>query len=182
MAPPKEVLLEAVQHPDPAVRRVGFDLDHPYVENVWVGVIGPTSTLLLRRLPQLWREASPARIEVAELAASLGVGTRVEGWNNQLWRTFRRLAMFRLATPVEDGRVGVLVQLPPVTNRQLARLPEWTARTHERLLGQHLERLALGSGVTPPTSPAAETAQAITARLDRMQHSPAPSSLSGPSR
>jgi hypothetical protein len=171
MAPPEQLLIDAVEHPDPAVRAVGFRLDDPYVESVWVGVIGPTSALLLRRLPRLWHQATSAQVDVAELAASLGVSTRADLWKSQIWRTFHRLAQFRLARPVEGGRVGVFAQIPPISDRQLARLPEWTAQAHDRMLGDHLDQLAYQSGVTVgPVSPG--PADHISARLDRLQRLP----------
>jgi hypothetical protein len=171
MAPPERLLIDAAEHPDPAVRAAGFRLDDPYVESVWVGVIGPTSALLLRRLPRLWNRTTSAQVDVAELAASLGVSTRVDGWNSYIWRTFRRLAQFRLARPVEGGRVEVFAQIAPISDRQLARLPEWTARAHDRLLGSHLDRLADESGVTAGSvSPG--SAGRVTARLDRLQRLP----------
>ena len=37
-----------VEHPNPQVRQVGFDLEHPYVERCWSAVVGPSSMLLLR--------------------------------------------------------------------------------------------------------------------------------------
>ena len=40
MEPPEVLALHAVPHPNPKVRRVGFTLDDPYVEQVWAGVIG----------------------------------------------------------------------------------------------------------------------------------------------
>lgn len=50
-----------VDHPDDRVQRVGFDLTDPYVEQCWSAVVGPSSTLLLRRMPDLWAVNSPAR-------------------------------------------------------------------------------------------------------------------------
>jgi hypothetical protein len=49
MEPPKVLAIHAVPHPNPKVRRVGFALDDPYVEQVWAGVIGPSALLVLRR-------------------------------------------------------------------------------------------------------------------------------------
>ncbi len=34
-------------------------------------------------------------------------------------------------------------QVAPLNLRQLARLPQWTRQVHDRLLGTHLDRLAL---------------------------------------
>ena len=170
--PPKQLRIDPLQHPDHAVRRHGFDLDDPYVEQVWVGLLGPSGILLLRRLPHLWREATPAHVEVAEFAASLGLNHGLASWNGRIWRTFKRLAAHRLATPLKAGCLGVFVQVPPVPDRHLTRLPGWATRAHDRLLGDHLARLSIEPQVAQ--GPAAR----ITARLDQMQqhvgHEPAP--------
>jgi hypothetical protein len=170
--PPKQLRIDPLQHPDHAARRAGFDLDDPYVEQVWVGLLGPSGILLLRRLPLLWREATPAHVEVADFAASLGLNHGLASWNGRIWRTFKRLAAHRLATPLNAGSVGVFVKVPPVTDRQLTRLPGWATRTHDRLLGDHLTRLSIEPQVSR------EPAARITARLDHMQqrpgHEPAP--------
>jgi hypothetical protein len=42
-------------HPNAKVLRLGFELDDPYVEHVYAGVVGSTSVELLRRLPLLSR-------------------------------------------------------------------------------------------------------------------------------
>jgi hypothetical protein len=72
--PPEALVIRAVPHPNPKVRRVGFTLDDPYVEQVWAGVIGPSALLVLRRLPVLWREREPALVDLRELGQSLGLG------------------------------------------------------------------------------------------------------------
>ena len=66
------ITLNPVSHPDRRVRQVGFGLTDPYVEQCWSAVVGPSTTLLLRRLPELWREHQPAQIEASELGRSLG--------------------------------------------------------------------------------------------------------------
>lgn len=45
------IRFHGVPHPEPRIRQVGFSLDHPYVEQCWTPVLGPTSVLLLRRYP-----------------------------------------------------------------------------------------------------------------------------------
>lgn len=160
--PPKVLLVHALPHRDAQVRQVGFPLDHPYVEQCWVAAIGPSAALVLRRLPTLWVEAQPAEIDVGEFAHSLGLGRSTGGWKSRIWRAFDRLRSFRLATAVEGGAVGVYAQLPPVSEWKLERLPALTRAAHERLLGEHLERLAEEHRV--------ELAHQVVARLDRLQN------------
>jgi hypothetical protein len=73
MEPPETLVIRAVPHPNPKVRRVGFTLDDPYVERVWAGIIGPSALLVLWRMPVLWREREPAPVDLRELGQSLGL-------------------------------------------------------------------------------------------------------------
>jgi hypothetical protein len=41
MEPPEVLAIHAVPHPNPQVRRVGFTLDDPYVEQVWAESSAP---------------------------------------------------------------------------------------------------------------------------------------------
>jgi hypothetical protein len=152
-----------VDHPDERVQRIGFDLADPYVEQCWSSVVGPTSTLLLRRMPALWAARVPAEIGASELSRSLGLGAGV-GERSLLMRSMDRLVRYRLARPATTG-VGLEVfrQVAPLAPRQLDRAPSWTRDTHERLFSTHLER------VDDLASHRAKVAS-VTARLDRIQH------------
>jgi hypothetical protein len=59
---------------DPRVRRIGFELAEPYVEQCRGAGIGLSGTLLLRRLADLWRQSVPPEIQAEELSCSLGLG------------------------------------------------------------------------------------------------------------
>ena len=149
--------LTAARHPDRRVGRLGFDLRHPYVEQCWGAAIGPSAVALLRRLPVLWAEGEPARVDAGQLAQSLGLGAGA----GRLGRSLDRTVRFGLAEWAAPGQaLRIYTEVPPLTERRLARLPEWTQRAHGRLLAEHLDRLAVVA--TPGVS-------AITARLDRFQ-------------
>jgi hypothetical protein len=144
------------------VQRVGFDLTDPYVEQCWSAVVGPSSTLLLRRLPALWVTQVPAEIGASDLSRSLGLGVGV-GERSRLANTLNRIVQFGLARPAPDGTgLDVFRKVAPLSSRQLARVPEWTHATHERMFGNHLEQLgAAGRRRSNVAS--------IGARLDRLQ-------------
>jgi hypothetical protein len=167
---PSEVLaIHAVPHPNPKVRRVGFALDDPYVEQVWAGVIGPSALLVLRRLPVLWREREPTLVDLRELGRSLGLGPSVAR-GGRAWRTIERLVGFGMAHWLPGDELGVRTEVAPLSGRQLARVPEWTRQVHDRLLGTHLDRLALShTDRSLKTDRSLDTAR-ITARLDHLQH------------
>lgn len=154
-----------VDHPDTRVQRVGFDLTDPYVEQCWSAVVGPSSTLLLRRLPALWVAQVPAEIDASELSQSLGLGSGV-GENCRLVNTLQRLVRFGLAEPAADGAgLDVYRQVAPLEPRQLARLPEWTRDTHDRMFGAHIEQV-------DDLARHQASVASITARLDRLQDGP----------
>jgi hypothetical protein len=159
--------LAAVSHHDPRVRRVGFELSHPYVEQVYGAVIGPSGVMLLRRLPVLWREHEPARIPLAELARMLGLGTP-SGNTRRLERALDRIAGFHLARWAEPGQaLEVYTEVPPARGRLLTRLPEWSRQAHDRLLGAHLDGLVGSRDRELEVS-------GVKARLDRLQRADAP--------
>ena len=154
-----------VDHPDERVQRIGFGLTDPYVEQCWSAVVGPSSTLLLRRLPALWATQVPAEIGASDLSRSLGLGVGV-GERSRLANTLNRIVQYRLARPSPDGAgLDVYQQVGPLSPRQLARVPEWTHETHERLFGTHLEQ------IDDLTQHRASVAS-MSARLDRLQHGP----------
>lgn len=166
-ATPDDLTIEPALHPKPAIREVGFDLDHPYVEQCWSAVLGPTSVLLLRRVSLLWKDAVPANVRVGEFAASLGL-TGPTGPSSRFWQTVRRLAEFGLLTPAGGGTIDVFTSVAPLTERQLARLPQWTVQTHHGWMEREAERL----GELAATRPA--PVESITDRLDHLERSASP--------
>jgi hypothetical protein len=158
--------LSPVNHPNPRVRQVGFELTDPYVEQCWSAVVGPSATLLLRRMPVLWAERVPAEIPASELGRSIGLG-RGAGTSGRLAATLKRLAEFGLIRRADSSgdNLEVFLEVAPLTQRQLARAPEWTRATHERLFGAHLEGLT-------GRSERQQKIATITARLDRLERPP----------
>jgi len=151
-----------VDHPDTRVQRVGFDLTDPYVEQCWGPVVGPSATLLLRRMPTLWTARVPATITHGELSRTLGLGAG-GGANSRLMHSIDRLVRYGFATWHEQGEsLDVYRQTPGLLPHQLERLPEWTQQAHERLLGAHVQRISEHDETAPKVA-------AITARLDRLQ-------------
>jgi len=94
--------------------------DHPYVEGVWLPVLGPASYVAWRHLARLAIGSPRATISLDELAAATGLGPP-RGHQSPLNRTLRRLGRFDLVQ-VDDNRIVVRTALPFVTGRQLARL------------------------------------------------------------
>ena len=136
-----------VDHPDPRVQQVGFDLTDPYLEQCWSAVVGPSSVLLLRRVATLWIDRVPAEIAAGELAQSLGLGNGA-GSSSRFAATLDRVVRFGLArTGPDSASIDVHRQVAPLSPRQLDRLAPWTRQTHDRLFGERLDLLA-GRGAT----------------------------------
>jgi hypothetical protein len=100
--------------------------------------------------------ARPALVDLRELGQSLGLD-RSLARSGRTWRTIERLVAFGMAHWLPSGR-------------QLARLPGRTRQVHDRLLGTHLDRLALAhTDRTLDPDRSLDTAR-VTARLDHLQH------------
>lgn len=124
---------------DPTVDALGYETRSLYVEQFWVAVLGPTATLLIRRLgAELERHPDGFEIDSAQWAIELGLGIR-GGKNGPFWRALDRLARFG-AVRRAGAHVGVRRNLPPLTARQTARLPAELAARHDALLKAQLER------------------------------------------
>jgi len=131
---------------DPTLERVGFPLDHPYIERVYCSVLGPSSVLLLRRAGELFAEhPEGARVDLVDLSRSLGLGVPADaddiGRNAPLQRTMDRLVRFRMAAWRGDDRLGIHPKLPALERHRAARLPEPVQADHRRLLTAHLDGL-----------------------------------------
>lgn len=136
--------IAVVPWPDAVLTAHGFDPRHAYVERFWLGVIGPSATWLIRRFARGLDE-NPAgfRVDLADTARALGLGEGV-GKNSMVWRTIDRLTTFHLAQTFGDHQLAVRTHLPPLTQRQLTRLPRSVQLAHERFIAEH-------RGPTSPT-------------------------------
>jgi len=111
--------------PDSVLDQIGHDPRSPYVERFWLGVLGPSSVVFLRRIASEL-EANPAGFELAlaDTAKTLGLGLR-GGRNSPFLRTINRCAQFRLVHLEDSGRLLLARRkLPPLSRGQVLRLPE----------------------------------------------------------
>lgn len=125
--PPELVVVPWGDH---TARTVGHRPGSPYVEQVWLGVTGPSATWAWQRLARLAETRPGAKIDTLDLAVSLGLGQSL-GHNASISRTLRRLEAFDL-TRQQGGVVAVRVRLPDVPEWQLARLSPTARLAHER--------------------------------------------------
>jgi len=99
--------------PEPGYTFAG---DSRYVEVVYVGVLGPSATVIYRHLYWTAHPAgSPVEIDVAELARATGVKTAIAR------RSIRRLVDFRFAQ-MHGHELVLRSRIPAVSERLLCRL------------------------------------------------------------
>lgn len=118
---------------DRFVDRVGFPVRGRIWS--WFGCLwwGPSAAWTLRCLHG-WASLSPEGIEVplSELAEAIGLSTVAESASSPMQRTLARLVRFGLAE--WTGVLRVRATVPPMAQRQLARLSPRVRRNHDRLV------------------------------------------------
>ena len=118
--------------PDTVIDTVGLDPRSDYVERYWLGILGPSTTWLLRHLVDgLERTPAGFTLDMAETASRIGVGFQ-GGRHSPFSRALARLVQFELAREDAPGSLAVRRKVPPLNRRQVARLPEVLQDTHQR--------------------------------------------------
>src|SRR5437764_5499215 len=118
--------------PDPVMDSLGHDPRSAYVEQFWLGILGPSTTWLMRRLAA-GLEASPAGFELplADTARALGLGDK-GGRHSPFTRALSRVCQFDLGQVQGEGSMAVRRKVPPLNRRQVERLPESLLEAHQR--------------------------------------------------
>jgi hypothetical protein len=116
--------------PDPVIDAVGQHPCSSYVETFWLGILGPSTTWLLRHLVTSL-EATPEGydLDLTSTAQRLGLGERL-GRHSPFARTIQRLVRFQFAQLEDASTLAVRLRVPPLTRAQQSRLPELLQRAH----------------------------------------------------
>src|SRR5688572_15704318 len=115
---------------DEVIDAVGHEVRSPYVEQFWLGLLGPSSTWLLRRLVARFdTEPDGYELDLALTATELGLGIR-SGRHSPFLRSIERCCRFGAAQHVGDAVLRVRRKLPPLTRLQVARLPQVLQEAH----------------------------------------------------
>jgi hypothetical protein len=132
----------------------GFDPRSAYVEQFWLGILGPSAVWLLRRVATGFDHfPNGFEMPVHGTAGALGLG--VGGKHSPFNRTVTRLVQFHMARQEPYG-IGVRRRIPPLNERQVGRLPAELRRAHQqwmdsddngarRIREQHRARLVAAS-------------------------------------
>ncbi|MDA8116747.1 MAG: hypothetical protein M0000_05035 [Actinomycetota bacterium] len=119
---------------DPMVESLGFDPRSTYVEHFWLPILGPSCIFLLRRLAYRFDlEGEAQELSLKDMSCEIGLGSP-KGFGNSITRTLNRCIQFDMARLLPNGVLTVRRSLPPLSQRQLARLPEELRLLHEQLL------------------------------------------------
>ena len=129
---PLPALLEIVPWTDPSFEIHGHDPRSAYVERFWLGLLGPSTTWLLRRFARGLEECPGGfRIDLPETGRALGLGESMAR-SSTTHRSVLRACQFGAAYRMSVQRLAVRTHLPTLTRRQLSRLPDAVQRSHER--------------------------------------------------
>lgn len=131
-------VLPILPWPDPVIDALGHDPRSTYVERFWLGILGPSTTWLLRHLAA-GLDASPQgfELDLAQTALALGLGSR-GGRHSPFMRALTRLCQFDLAEARAGGGLAVRSKVPPLNRRQVLRLPPPLAQAHEAWQAEQL--------------------------------------------
>jgi len=112
---------------DTLVAQLGHDTRSPYTEMFWTPILGPSTTLALRRFAFALAARGPYQVKVAELGRDLGLGGT--GNHSPIRRSLKRLVQFDVAT-WGGGELAVRTHVPTLAPRRLAHLSplgiEWS--------------------------------------------------------
>jgi len=108
--------------PDEVIDHLGWAPRSSYVEDYWLGILGPSTTWLLRRLAAGFDYSSEGfDLDLGETARSLGLGDR-SGRHSPFIRSINRTVQFGLAQLSGRDELSVRRRLPPLNRAQLSRL------------------------------------------------------------
>lgn len=121
---------------DPYLAEHGHDVRSSYVELFWLGILGPSATLLLRRMASgLQRAPEGYHLPIVDTARSLGLGAPTSR-QSPFIRALHRCVIYRAARFCGDD-LEVRLRLPSLHASQLQRLPESLQAAHALLAQRH---------------------------------------------
>lgn len=125
---------------DPALDPIGFPPLHPYVDRVWLALVGPTATVIFRRMGDAVRlNPGPWPMPTRQLATMIGVRN-----GERLAQSVGRMCRFGLAAYYPaSGALHVRAAVAPVHRLALLRHCPALLVEHDRLLERNPHGAAL---------------------------------------
>ncbi len=127
---------------DHRVDAFGHDPRSTYVEQYWLGTLGPSTTWFLRYCANLLDTTDSTAVNLREAASSLGIGHE-GGSRSSMSKTIARACRFRAARSVGSATLAVRLRLPQLSYRQVQRLPEPAQRRHGEFIAVNLSHDAV---------------------------------------
>ncbi len=146
--------LTVVSWPDPVVEARGHKPGSPYVEFVWLGVLGPSTTLCWSRISRIATARPNMTVDTTDLATSLGLSAQL-GRNAAITRTLSRMVLFGAAARIEDT-LAVRRALPDVPGRMVARLSSTAQLAHRQWASRDILGTAKAQNLAIDLSPSLE--------------------------
>jgi hypothetical protein len=119
---PRPALLSISRWEVPHDQERWWPIGSDYVQLLWLPVLGPSCIVLLQRLDLLIGTSKSVCVPSEELARSLGLG-HTPHRGSLLDRSIDRCRDFHVLRELTPGFIEVPRELPPLSNRQLRRLP-----------------------------------------------------------
>lgn len=142
--------LSIVPWPDPYLDRDGHDPRSPYAERFWLPTLGPSTYLLHRHLVGgLDRSPTGWELDPVEVSMALGLGSTASR-SAPFGKALVRLVRFRQAEVRPAGVLAVRTNLPPLSQRQVDRLPARLRAEHQRVAGTFAEVRARRAAASRP--------------------------------
>jgi hypothetical protein len=113
--------------------RAVFGPGSVYVEYCLLPLLGPTCCALYRHVAPLIDPARGVTLDLAQLAANLGLGAKT-GPSSPVVKALDRLEAFRIGQWRTPERYALRTALAPLSDRQARRLPEPARTIHYRSL------------------------------------------------
>ncbi len=121
----------------------GHDPRSSYVEQFWLGTLGPSTTWFLRHCVSLLDDVESTSVDLREIAITMGIGHE-GGTRSAMCKTVARACRFRATRSVGPETLAVRMRLPQLSYRQLLRMPEAVQRRHEEFTAANLSHDAVG--------------------------------------
>ncbi len=131
--------LSIVPWADPFLEREGHDPRSPYAERFWLPTLGPSTYLLHRHLVGGFdRRTAGYGLDPLEVSVALGLGPATSR-SAPFGKALIRLVRFRQAEVRPDGALAVRLHVPPLSLRQVERLPPGLQAEHRRVAATFAE-------------------------------------------
>lgn len=118
------------------IDQIGYDPRSPYVERFWLGVLGPSATWFVRYVADRFDVAADGfDLDIANCASAIGLG-RPWGATAAFPRMVTRICQFGTGRLVGRTTLEVRRTMPPLTRKQVERLPESLRVEHSRWVDQ----------------------------------------------